>query len=246
MGLKGKLTREKMASTMPVDAPAYHENPFYYKRAQWFQFTYETEAELAAELIPEPLSLPDTPTASLIFADYTWSSLGGYREVVQVLNVKYGDDELLYTTYLFLDQDLPILAGREVYGFPKQKAYIEFTKQDDIIGMYAERPKGIRICFGIMRKEKIIDPLPDGSVMKACSLRVIPSPEKDKKHSLVELIQTDSIFNSVEMWSGSGNCGYTEASILDPWHKLPVRKMLNCIHYTFDGTLSYGKVIETL
>lgn len=30
MGLKGKLTKAKMGTTMPVDAPVYHRKPFYF------------------------------------------------------------------------------------------------------------------------------------------------------------------------------------------------------------------------
>ncbi len=32
-----------MASTMPVDAPAYHEKPFIYKNSHIYAFQYETD-----------------------------------------------------------------------------------------------------------------------------------------------------------------------------------------------------------
>lgn len=34
MGSQGRLTKDKMGMTMPVDAPAYHRKPFYYKKAR--------------------------------------------------------------------------------------------------------------------------------------------------------------------------------------------------------------------
>lgn len=123
---------------------------------------------------------------------------------------------------------------------------VEFVREEDLIAAYMERPRGIRICSGVMRMEQSLEPLPDRTPLKACSLRVIPSPEKDKDHSLVELIQTDLIVSSVEMWTGPGNCHLTGASALDPWHKLPVKEMISSIYMIFDFELSYGRVLETL
>ncbi len=246
MGLQGRLKKDSMAATMPVDAPAYHKKPFYYKKARWMRFDYETDAESAAELLPEQLSLPDTPTASLNFVDYSWSTLGPYHEAILAIQAIYGDEELFYLTHLILDRDTPILVGRDIYGFPKKMGCVEFVQDEDLMAAYVERPRGIRICSGVMRMEQPLEPFPDGTSLKACSMRVIPSPEKDKDHSLVELIQTDLVVSSAEMWMGPGSCCLTGASVLDPWHKLPVNNMLSSIYMIFDFELTYGKILETL
>lgn len=246
MGLQGRLTIDKMAATMPVDAPAYHGKPFYYKKARMMRFDYETDAEAAAELLPEQLSLPDTATASLNFVDYPWSTLGAYHEAILGIQAVYGDRELSYLTHLILDSNTPILAGREIYGFPKKMGCVEFVREDDLIAAYVERPKGIRICSGVMRIEQQLPPLPDGTPLEACALRVIPSPEEGKAHSLVELIQTDLIASSVEMWTGPGSCLLTGASALDPWHRLPVKEMLSCVYMVCDFELGSGRILETL
>lgn len=246
MGSQGRLTKDKMGMTMPVDAPAYHRKPFYYKKARWLRFDYETDAECAAELLPEQLSLTDTPTASLSFADYPWSTLGVYREAILAIQTSYGDEELTYLTHLVLDKDTPILAGRDVYGFPKKMGCVEFVQDEDLTAAYMERPRGIRICSGVIRPEQPLEPPPDGTPLKVCALRVIPSPEKGTDHSLVELIQTDLVASSVEMWTGPGNCHFTGASVLDPWHRLPVKQMLSSSYMIFDFELSYGRILETL
>jgi acetoacetate decarboxylase len=246
MGLQGRLTKDKMAATMPVDAPAYHKKPFYYKKARWMRFDYETDSESVAELIPEQLSLTDPAIASMSFIDYPWSTLGPYHEAFLAVQVMYGDEPLVYLTYLILDRDTPILVGRELYGYPKKMGCVEFIREEDLLAAYVERPRGTRICSGVMRPEEQLDPLPDGTPLKTCSLRVIPSPEKDKDHSLVELIEADLIVSSVEMWTGPGNCHLTGASALDPWHKLPVKAMISCVYMVFDFELSYGQILETL
>jgi acetoacetate decarboxylase len=123
---------------------------------------------------------------------------------------------------------------------------IEFTQQDDIWAGYVERPRGVRICTGVFRPEAPLDPPPDGTPLRVCSLRVIPSPEKDKDHSLVELIQTDMILSSVEVWAGTGSCHFPGISVFDPWHKLPVKNLLAASHIVADFVLPEGRILETL
>ncbi|MEW6442896.1 MAG: acetoacetate decarboxylase family protein [bacterium] len=247
MAIRGRLTKEKMASSMPADAPAYHRKPFHYRKARWLRFDYETDPEAAAELVPAPLELPQTATASLTFADYTWSTLGSYRETILSIQALDGGEELPYLAYLMLNREVPVLVGREVYGFPKKMGVVEFFEEEDLMAAYVERPRGIRICSGVMRPEQSVgSPLPAGSSVDALSLRILPSPERDQEHSLVEIIRTGFVVRSMEVWTGPGNCHFTGASALDPWHKLPVKRMLGCSYLIFDAELAPGKVLYTL
>jgi len=246
MGLQGKLTKAMMGTTMPADAPAFHKKPFYFKQARFLRFDYETDPDTAAQLIPEQLSLTDPAMAFLLINEYPWSTAGVYREAVLGVNVLYGGQALQYLCHLMLDSTVPVLAGREVFGMPKREGVVEFVQHDDVMAGYVERPKGIRICSGVFRPERPLEPLPDGTPLNTCSLRVIPSPEKEKDHSLVELIQTDLILSSIEMWSGPGNCSFTGASVLDPWHTLPVAKMIAATYLVCDFVIEGGKILETL
>jgi hypothetical protein len=54
MGVRGRLTKEQFAFTMPVDAPLYQRPPFYYKDAQLALFEYETEAAPRRAFCPRP------------------------------------------------------------------------------------------------------------------------------------------------------------------------------------------------
>ncbi|MCP4754868.1 MAG: acetoacetate decarboxylase family protein [Proteobacteria bacterium] len=246
MGLQGKLTKDKMASTMPADAPAYQEMPFHFRKARMLRFDYETDAEAAAELIPEQLSLTDPPMASLYLNDYPWSTLGPYREAVLAVSVMYGEKNYQYLSHLILNANAPILVGREIYGFPKKMGRIEFVQEDDLMAAYVERPKGIRICSGVLRPEQPVGPVPDGIALETCGLRIVPSPEKGRKHSLVELIQTDMVLSSAEVWTGPGNCHFPGESLLDPWHRLPVRNMIAATYSVCDFILPEGKILETI
>ena len=60
MAMQGKLTRDEIAHTMPVDAPSYQTKPFYYKRARVHSFVFETDPEAAASPVPAQLKLTET------------------------------------------------------------------------------------------------------------------------------------------------------------------------------------------
>ncbi len=246
MGLKGRLTRASMGSTMPADAPVFHRKPFYFKGARMLRCDYETDGGAAAEIVPEPLEISDPPTAFLLINEYPWSTLGPYREAVLGVNVLFRGEPLHYLTHLMLDREVPVLAGREIYGFPKKMGVVEWIAQDDLLAGYVERPRGIRLCSIVFRPEAPLDPLPDGTPLVTCGLRILASPEKDRDHSSVELIRTDMILSSAQVWAGTGNCHFTGASVLDPWHRLPVRKMVAATHIVADFVLSTGTVLASL
>jgi acetoacetate decarboxylase len=245
MEIQGKLTKDKWGYTMPVSAPAYQRQPYFFKKARMLRFDYETDKESAAELIPEQFSVPDSPTAVVTFAEYPWSTVGPYREAILGLNVKYKGQDINYMIQLILSENMPIMGGREVYGYPKTMGVIEFVEEDGMMAAYVERPKGIRICSGVLRPEYPGDPFPDKTPVEACALRVIPSPEEGKDHSLVELIQSTMIFSNTEVWMGTGNCHFTGASVLDPWHMLPVVNHIAASYMVCDFELTGGKVLET-
>lgn len=246
MGARGRLTKAKMAPTMPADAPAYGNAPFHFKGSVFLRFDYETNEDTAAELIPEQLELSDPPTAFLLINDYPWSTFGPYKEAILGVNVLFEGQPLHYLSHLMLDSSSPILGGREIYGVPKKMGIVEIVQHEDVIAGYVERPKGIRLCTGVLRPEQPLDPPAPGTALNACTLRVIPSPERDKAHSLVELIQEDMVLTSGEIWSGPGNCHFPGTSVLDPWHNLPVAKMLSATYWVCDWTLNPGKILATL
>jgi len=82
-----------------------------------------------------------------------------------------------------------MLAGREIWGFPKKLAQIEFKNDRDMIYGTLERPAGIRLAGAIVRPER---PAANGhsAAPPPVSLRLIPSAEENGRPSCAELIET--------------------------------------------------------
>ena len=244
MARQGQLDPTALGMTMPVNAPGFVDKPPYWRGVKSYTFNYETDPAAAAALVPQGLTLPDPVTATLIFNDFEWSTGGPYYELLQGINVAFEGEDCLYFPQLAVTEAVPLLAGREIYGFPKKIGHVEFVRQDDVLAMFYERPKGLRIATGVIRLLRPAEPQPQNLTIKGVNLRVITSPEPNRKHSLCELTLAELALSNVEIWVGEGNCSYAGISELDPWHRLPVVKHLDCSLVKCDSTLRTARILK--
>jgi len=239
----GRLTREKYGYSMPVDAPLFCKPPIYYKNAEAIAFAYETDEDSAADILPEGLELTSPPTASVLFLRYPFSTLGVYDEVILGLSCTWQGSPRFYIAHIVVNSDVPLAAGREIWGYPKKFAEITFQKERDLILGAMERPKDNRICTGVIRPEAPLE-LVEGEPVPSLSLRVIPGAEEGAAPSVMELIEVPPQSTTIEAWQGSGSLQFDSTSDLDPWHKIEVRQMLTAIYRRYDFVLNYGRVIK--
>ena len=243
MGKAGRLNKDKFGYDMPVDAPLYSNPPIYYQNIESISFAYKTDEEAAADILPEGLELTTPATASVVFIKYPFSTLGPYEEAILGIACTWQGQPKFYIAHIVLNTDTPLAAGREIWGFPKKLAHITLEKEGDLIYGTMERPKGNRICTGVMRPEV---PVSTEEIVRreALSLRVIPSPEEGAEPSLAELIEVPSKSTTLEAWQGPGFVEFNSKSTIDPWYKISVKNMLSATYQRSDNILDYGKIIK--
>ena len=241
MGIRGKLARERFGPSMPVHAPLVQNLPVYFRNARVAFFQYVTDGEQAAELLPTALELTDPPTAMLALIEYPWTTIGPYNEAIQYLVCNHRDRMVQYVPHILVTSDVAMAGGREGYGYPKKIAHIEFSRENEILAGFVERPRGYRICSGLMRPERPLDPAGMTILPNVC-LRLIPASAGPM---LAELIEVGSDMRIKELWAGSGSCHFTGVSDLDPWHRIPVCKILGCVYAVADFELTQGRVLES-
>lgn len=249
--LSGRLTPGRFGFAMPATNPPFDRPPYYYRDIEMLSFAYETDDDAAADIVPEGLVLASSPAvAVVIFPDFHFSTLGAYREVIFGVKCLWQDKPVTYCANLLVTDDIGELGGRDIYGFPKLLGHIEWVKEHNLIVAYAERPKGKRLCTGILRPR---DPLARDQIETSpcVTLKIIPSPEENAPPEVCELVMTPFGVQPVigpdgqlEGFSGPGNLTFESASSIDPWHRLPVRRMLFAAWWRANGVLSYGKVIR--
>lgn len=242
--LPGRLGAQQMAASMPVDAPYYQAPPFYFRDARAMTISYETDPAAAAALLPEGLELPLPAMARLMIVHYPFSTFGPYNEAILGIECRWQGAPRFYIAHIAVTEVPPLVAGREVWGYPKKMAHIELEQEAEFLRGTLERPKGVRLITAAMRIERPL-PVPAQGGGGSLSLRVIPSVEPNGPPSLAELIEVpgmDSVTH--EAWAGTATLSFDTPSALDPWHSLPVRRVLGAAYMRWDFTLPHGRVLK--
>ncbi len=250
-GVEGRLRPQDFGFSMPVTNPPFDRPPYYYRGLEMMAFAYETDEEAAAAIVPEELTLANSPAvAQLIFPHFHFSTLGTYKEVILGVSCLWEDQPVTYCVALLVTNEVGLIGGREPYGFPKLFANIEWSKENNLISAYAERPAGKRICSGVIRPRDILSP-EDVQTPPLVTLKVIPSPEEGAPPEVCELVRTPVDFELVtgadgkgEGFAGPGNVTFDSPSVLDSWSRLPVGAMVGASWGYYNMVLPYGEVIK--
>ena len=174
MGKMGKLTPDQFGATIPVTAPATQSPPFYYRNMELMIITYKTNPEDALDILPDGLELVEPATASVIIGHYHFSTFGPYHEAIMGINCTFEGQPMTYLPYLLVTHEAPLIAGREIYGYPKKLGHVELSQQSEQYMGIVERPTGNRIATGIMRT---VDNVPAADFNRSLTLRSSRTPK---------------------------------------------------------------------
>jgi acetoacetate decarboxylase len=235
----------KLAS-MPAAGPSYPAGPYRFVDREYMVITYETDPDIIREQLPEPLEPGERP-----LVHYEWirmpdsSGFGSYTESGMVIPARIGHDEVNFVAQMYLDDDPPIVAGREIWGFPKKYAHpkLEIVK-DTLTGTLAYA--GQLVAMGTMgykhesmagNGERTTATLSKTQV----NLKLIPGV--DGRAEICQLVAYNLAEITVKgSWSGPGRL-HLVPHVNAPVADLPVRKVIGAHHFIADLTLPYGRVI---
>lgn len=86
----------------------------------------------ARRILPTGLWLPKNPTGTLFIADYTKTSFTQpYREAALLIRVRTLFGKGIHCPWMLVDDDTAMIYGRELLGYPKKMAELEFNEEDD-------------------------------------------------------------------------------------------------------------------
>jgi len=187
--VQGRLTSDRFGPSIPADAPYYQEPPFFYRDVQAMTIVYETDAEAAADLLPEGLTLPLPAQAALVVVHYPSSTFGPYNEAILTVRCALNGVPHSYIAHIVVDTVPPLVGGREIWGFPKKIADITLEDDQEFVVGTVERPAGVRLVTAVMRPERELELSGEATNGGSLSLKVIPSAEAGRPPSVAELVR---------------------------------------------------------
>ena len=229
---------------MPFSSPSYPQGPYRFINREYLIITYETDIDLLREVIPAPLEVVE-PLVKFEFMRMPDSTgFGDYTEAGQVIPIRFKGKPGGYSHSMYLDALSPVVAGREIWGFPKKlaKPLLEVV-QETLIGTL--RYGGNLIATGTMgykyellNIKKIAVELGSNNYL----LKIIPHVDGSVRIcELVEYALTDIIIKGA--WLGPGQLELFQHAMA-PVASLPIRKIVSAIHIQSDLTLPYGRVVH--
>ena len=245
------MTKDEILKSlsMPAFSPSYPAGPYKFKQREYLIITYESDPEAVRTALPEPLQ-PTGDNKNLCF--YEWmrmpdsSGFGDYQESGSGILASYNGEPCNFSVQMYLNDEPPITAGREIWGFPKKwgEPDLRVTK-DTLTGIL--NYDGIPVATGTMVYKHISLEAQLDQVTKALgklnvNLKLIPDVDgKLKIAQLVGYRLEEVVVHGA--WDGPARLHlipHVNCRVAD----LPIRKIIGGRHQVVDFTLPYGHVLH--
>ena len=111
-----------------------------YEDAHYLAAEVEIDGKQAARWVPRPLKLASPATATVFTAWFPRNSFGSvYREAGVFLHVRHGRTAAIHCPWMIVDDDVALIVGRELLGYPKKLGEIELELDGDRVRGIATR-----------------------------------------------------------------------------------------------------------
>ncbi|MES2215370.1 MAG: acetoacetate decarboxylase [Pseudomonadota bacterium] len=235
------------AASMPIMSPSFPKGPYRFVDREFLVITYETDGAMLRAAVPEPLE----PNIDNLIC-FEWinmpdsSGFGSYTESGCIIPCTYKGEACNFVVQMYLDDEAPIAAGREIWGFPKKYAHpkLEITK-DTLTGTlhYAGQPVAIG-TMGYkhenlsMEHDKTLQMLEKTQV----NLKLIPGV--DGTPCIAQLVAYNLTEITVKgCWYGPARL-HLIPHVNAPVADFPVKRIIGGKHIIADLTLPYGRIIH--
>jgi acetoacetate decarboxylase len=243
------MTRDEIlkSHSMPVFSPSYPAGPYRFMRREYLIVTYETDPDAIRAALPEGL---EPAPGNLCF--FEWmnmpdsSGFGDYEESGTGIFATYKGEPCNFSLQMYLDDEPPITAGREIWGFPKKYGVPHLAvEKDTLTGTLAYDQQQVALgtmTYKYVSLEKSLDEVKKGIGKLNVNLKLIPDVDgKPKIAQLVGYNLTDITVHGA--WDGPARLHLTphvNCRVAD----LPVKRVVGGRHQVVDFTLPYGRVLH--
>ena len=125
-----------------------------YRDAHYLAAEVDVDARAMRRFVPWPLRLAD-PARAIVFTGYFPTNAFGsvYREAGVFVDVVYGWTRAIYCPWMLVDDDVALILGRELLGYPKKLGELTWEHDGDRIrGVACRRGHELVSMTGTLRE----------------------------------------------------------------------------------------------
>jgi acetoacetate decarboxylase len=227
---------------------------FVFYDAEVLMVYFETKPEIIQHLLPAPLQPAKTPVGAAFVANYPRTNFSRpYLESALFLLAEYRGEEGAYCLAMPVTDDMALIGGREVFGYPKKIASIHMKRDAAKVEGWTER-HGTRF-FEVRARltgkfnEEVLQQMmmermasPAGMDQVIYNFKYFPGPEATGFDYHPRLIR-----EVVELRPKSLEMGEAELifrpSDLDPWSEVEIVRVLGAVYTVGNNTMLPGSVV---
>ncbi len=213
---------------------------------------FETTPGVVQRLLPSPLEPAALPIGAAFVANYPKTNFGvAYLESALFLLAQHNGVEGAYCLSMPVTNDIALILGREVFGYPKKMAEIRFEREGEDVRGWTER-HGIRF-FEV--RAKLNGKFNDPGVQEMLSAQMQSNPDvtvfnfkyfqaPDRKgfdynpRLIKEVVERRP--TSIEM--GEAELTF-RPSVHDPWFDVEIVRVYGAVHTVGNNTMLPGSVV---
>jgi len=218
---------------------------------------WETKPEIIKKLLPPPIKLAKHPVAQAFVANYPKTNFGpGYKEAALFLYVEYDGIIGTYCLSMPVYNDMALIRGREINGYPKKMAELHFKHGDETTEGWVER-RGIRFFEAKMEgnnklndknamkisMELGLDPRNPKSI--SYNYKFFESPDGKSLDYNPRLNRQEVTMRVKEMQMGTADVILNESKY-DPWSEVEIVKILGGLYLKTDSQMHPAKVVAEI
>jgi len=234
-------------------AAGYQPNAVFYD-AEVLTVYFETKPEIIQRLLPAPLQPGKIPVGVAFVANYPKTNFGvTYLESALFLLAEYNGQEGGYCLAMPVTNDMALILGREVFGYPKKMADIYMKREGENVEGWTER-HGTRF-FEVKARltGKFNDEAAQQMMMERMSspasmdqvtynFKYFPGPERTGFDYNPRLIQEVVQLRPKSMEIGEAELVFRHSD-QDPWNEVEIVRVLGAVYTVGDNTMLPGSVV---
>jgi acetoacetate decarboxylase len=237
--------------SMPLGASLYPPPPHHFHAAKMAYARYEADPVAVASMLPPGVTAdPERPICELWVCDYPSTTFGPYLEAYIHVRVKLDGVDYWYQPLIFTNREPAMAAGREIWGYAKKLATMDWREEAEQIIFTIERPFGKRLVTFTMTRDRLAS-LDEVDLLPILSLRYLPPSSLGGKPAAAELVRLDMegalhttpLLGDV-LWTGRPSLSFDSPSEVDPWHIFEPVRMLGGFAQIVNFSLPLGKVVK--
>lgn len=232
-------------TTLSSTNPYYGEPPYQFEGSVYYFISFKSDSAVVRALVPEPLTpIPDAEI-TIVFAKQNAVAPKKlfYHEVFIMIPAMINNIVGGYMPVLYLNKVAGILPGREIWGYNKVDADIQFKEDGNNVSVTVTQLDTLLIKASFTLGEPFIPPAEEKKLAGTINLKYIPSVKKDAPPDIKQLTLSPTKDNTTsKMQLGKASLEFYPSNY-NPLEKIPIVKITKAGCTLNSFTLIHGKVL---